>query len=376
MLRSLLRPPCPDCGADDALVLRASYRHHPPRALRCLAPLFPAHLTHAYACAVCRHLVLVKTIRPHSLALLPPPCALRPFADDNATTPVTRLHHVDEDSRSSRPAAPAHSPGHGQRWTRRVRGDGSAQSGVERPWAARAWRAPNGLWRHGARPCIVPAWEGSVCVPLARAARGREATGKRDVTMGQKGSRWAPPLLAAALAVGLPPGDQARTIHPAPAVWRTAALGQPGPAAPGWTRTSVALRDARGDTEYRWGLVPAGLAPSGAFLDAAVWPTTATAARHNAQARAAGARGEGGAVLPLLSLGGRAALAPTAWARGYLTPTHCTLLAGETYRNVQFTVALYSDHPPRSCAPERAWLARALHLLWGQADAYGRARRP
>jgi len=123
-----------------------------------------------------------------------------------------------------------------------------------------------------------------------RAARGREATGKRDVTMGQKGSRWAPPLLAAALAVGLPPGDQARTIHPAPAVWRTAALGQPGPAAPGWTRTSVALRDARGDTEYRWGLVPAGLAPSGAFLDAAVWPTTATAARHNAQARAAGAR--------------------------------------------------------------------------------------
>ena len=108
----------------------------------------------------------------------------------------------------------------------------------------------------------------------------------------------------------------------------------------------------------------------------AVWPTTAIAARRNAQARAEGARGEGGAVLPLLSLGGRAILAPTAWARGYLTPTHCTLLAGETYRNVQFTVALYSDHPPRPCASERAWLARALRLLWGQADAYGRARRP
>jgi len=200
----------------------------------------------------------------------------------------------------------------------------------------------------------------------------------KSVRRGQQGSVWAPPLLAAALAVGVPLGDQARTIHPAPAVWRTDALGQPGPAAPGWTRTSIALRDAQGDTEYRWGLVPTGLAPapSGAFLDAAVWPTSATAARRNAQARAAGARGEGGAVLPLLSLGGRAALASTAWARGYLTPDHCTLLAGETYRNVQFTVALYSDHPPRPCAPERAWLARALRLLWGQADAYGRARRP
>jgi len=375
MLRSCARPPCPDCGADDALVLRASYRDYPPRALRWLARVFPTHLTHVYACAACQRCVPLTTIRPRSLALLPPPCAPRPFADDSATT-TPRLHHVDEHSGSSRPAAPAHSPGHGQWWTMRVREDGSAQSGVERPWAARAWRAPNGLWRGSAQPCIVPAWEGGVCAPLARAARGREAIGKRDVTMGQKGSRWAPPLLAAALAVGVPPSDQARTIHPAPAVWRTAALGQPGPAAPGWTRTSVTLRDARGDTEYRWGLVPAGLAPSGAFLDAAVWPTTAMAARHNAQARAEGARGEGGAVLPLLSLGGRATLAPTVWARGYLTPTHCTLLAGETYRNVQFTVALYSDHPPRPCAPERAWLARALRLLWGQADVYGRARRP
>jgi len=194
--------------------------------------------------------------------------------------------------------------------------------------------------------------------------------------MGHRWGMWAPPLLAAALAVGGSPGDQARTIHPAPAVWRTAALGRPGPATPGWTRTSVALRDAQGDTEYRWGLVPVGLVPSGAFLDAAVWPTLALAARHNVQAQVEGGRGEGGAALPALPLGGRAALAPTAWARGYLTPTHCTLLAGETYHNVQFTVALYSDHQPRTCAPEQDWLARALRLLWRQADAYGRARRP
>jgi len=206
--------------------------------------------------------------------------------------------------------------------------------------------------------------------------------------MGPRGNVWARPILASALALGVSPGahprtiirvsprDQARTIHPAPAVWRTASLGRPGPAAPDWPRPSIVIRDARGDTEYRWGLVPGGLARSGAFLDATVWPTSPLAARHNAQARAESARGEGDAVLPLLPLGGRAAVAPSAWARGYVTPTHCTLLAGETYRNVQFTLALYSDHQPRTCAPERGWVARALRLLWGQADAYARARRP
>ncbi len=205
--------------------------------------------------------------------------------------------------------------------------------------------------------------------------------------MGPRGDVWAWPILASALALGLSPGahprtiirvaprDRARTIHPAPAVWRTASLGRPGPAAPDWPRPSIVIRDARGDTEYRWGLVPGGLARSGAFLDATVWPTSALAARHNAQARAENARGEGGAVLPLLPLGGRAAVAPSAWARGYVTPTHCTLLAGETYHNVQFTLALDSDHQPRTCAPERGWVARALRLLWGQADAYARARR-
>jgi len=194
--------------------------------------------------------------------------------------------------------------------------------------------------------------------------------------MGLRWGVWARPILTSALTLGVSPGDQIRTIHPAPALWNTASLGRPGPAAPDWPRTSIVIHDARGDTEYRWGLVPVRLAPSGAFLDAAVWTTIPLATRHNAQARAESARGEGGAVLPLLPLGGRAAVAPSAWARGYVTPTHCTLLAGETYHNVQFTLALYSDHQPRTCALERGWVARALRLLWGQADAYTRARRP
>jgi len=207
--------------------------------------------------------------------------------------------------------------------------------------------------------------------------------------MGLRGGVWARPILASALALGLAPGahawmiiglspgyhNQARPIHPAPAVWRTASLGRPGPAAPDWPRPAIVIRDARGDTKYRWGLVPGGLARSGAFLDATVWPTLPLAARHNAQARAESARGEGRAVLPLLPLGGRAAVAPSAWARGYVTSIHCTLVAGETYRNVQFTLALDSDHAPRTCALERGWVARALRLLWRQADAYARARR-
>ena len=93
------------------------------------------------------------------------------------------------------------------------------------------------------------------------------------------------------------------------------------------------------------------------------------ATRRNAQARADSERGDGGNVVSLLRV--QTSVAPTAWVRGYDTPTHCTLLGGETYRNVQFTIALYSDHRPRTCAPEQRWIACALRLLWGQADAYG-----
>ena len=179
-------------------------------------------------------------------------------------------------------------------------------------------------------------------------------------------------LVLLLLAAGPSPARDG-ALHPAPAVWRTATLGRPGPAAPGWARTSSVIRDAHGDTEYRWGLIPAGLTQAGAFLDATAWRTVALAARSNAGAWAAAARGDGGNAVPTLPL--RASPAPTAWLRGYVTATHCTLVGGETYRNIQVTVALYSDHPPRSCAPEQGWIERALRLLWGQADAYAHARR-
>ncbi len=104
--------------------------------------------------------------------------------------------------------------------------------------------------------------------------------------------------------------DPDNLSRPCVLTWHTASLGRPGPAAPAWPRTSIVIRAARGDTAYRWGVIPVGLAPSGAFLDATVWPTIALAAQHNAQARLESVRGEGGNVLSLLSLGSRAALAP------------------------------------------------------------------
>ena len=84
MLRPGPRPPCPDCGTDDALVLRATYHYHPPRALRWLAPFFPLHLAHAYACVACHQRVLINTIRPHAPVLAPRP---HPFRRSAATPP-------------------------------------------------------------------------------------------------------------------------------------------------------------------------------------------------------------------------------------------------------------------------------------------------
>ena len=71
MLHPCPHPPCPDCGADDALALRATYHYHPPLPLRWLAPFFPRHLTLIYTCAACHHRVLLPTIRPRSFSLLP-----------------------------------------------------------------------------------------------------------------------------------------------------------------------------------------------------------------------------------------------------------------------------------------------------------------
>ncbi|MDQ2828040.1 MAG: hypothetical protein M3Y74_03210, partial [Chloroflexota bacterium] len=185
--------------------------------------------------------------------------------------------------------------------------------------------------------------------------------------MGQRALVRALTIVAPVLVVCLPLGYQETVIHPAPTVWRTASLGRPGPAAPDWPRTSITLHDAQGDTEYRWGVIPAGLGTAGVFLDAAAWTSDAVAQRHNTQARADSARGDGGNVVPLLRV--QRAIGPSEWVRGYETPTHCTLLGGATYGNVQFTIALYSDHTPRTCAPEQRWMERALRLLWGQADA-------
>jgi len=117
------RPPCPDCGADDVLVLHASYRPRPPRALRWLTCVFPAHLTLVYACTACHHLIWINTLRPRSRTLLP---SAAPRARAPATTP-------------SRPLT-----GHTSTRTSVLQG-GLAHRDGERPWTARAWRVPNGL---------------------------------------------------------------------------------------------------------------------------------------------------------------------------------------------------------------------------------------
>jgi len=70
MLRPSPRPPCPDCGTDDVLALHACYRYRPPRALRWLTRVFPAHFTLVYTCTACHHLVWINTIPPRSRALL------------------------------------------------------------------------------------------------------------------------------------------------------------------------------------------------------------------------------------------------------------------------------------------------------------------
>jgi hypothetical protein len=46
-------PPCPVCGADDALHPRAEHAHHPPRWLRWITILMHEYITRSYTCDRC-----------------------------------------------------------------------------------------------------------------------------------------------------------------------------------------------------------------------------------------------------------------------------------------------------------------------------------
>ncbi len=55
------QPPCPECGADNALVLRSTHVHHPPHWLRWLTVFMHVYSTHTYTCTQCAATVeLVK----------------------------------------------------------------------------------------------------------------------------------------------------------------------------------------------------------------------------------------------------------------------------------------------------------------------------
>ena len=58
-----LRPPCPECGADDALVLRGKQQHHPPRWLRWLTVIMHVYSTHIYTCTRCGATVALAKVR-------------------------------------------------------------------------------------------------------------------------------------------------------------------------------------------------------------------------------------------------------------------------------------------------------------------------
>jgi hypothetical protein len=58
-----LRPPCPECGADDALILCGKQEHHPPRWLRWLAVIMHLTATHIYTCRGCGVTVALAKIQ-------------------------------------------------------------------------------------------------------------------------------------------------------------------------------------------------------------------------------------------------------------------------------------------------------------------------
>jgi len=86
------------------LALHASYRHRPPRALRWLTRVFPAHLTLVYTCTACHQLVWINTLRPRSCVLLP--SAARPRAGDAAAAATHRSHVYEDISALGRPRTP------------------------------------------------------------------------------------------------------------------------------------------------------------------------------------------------------------------------------------------------------------------------------
>lgn len=47
------RPPCPICGADDALRLYGEHLHQPPRWLRWLTFVMHEYVTRSYTCVRC-----------------------------------------------------------------------------------------------------------------------------------------------------------------------------------------------------------------------------------------------------------------------------------------------------------------------------------
>lgn len=56
-------PPCPACGADDALHLRGEYVHHAPRWLCWLTMVMHEYVTRSYICDHCGAAIDIGYVR-------------------------------------------------------------------------------------------------------------------------------------------------------------------------------------------------------------------------------------------------------------------------------------------------------------------------
>lgn len=61
--RTATQPPCPVCGADDALHRRGQYRYAPPWPLRWLALFLHDHVARVYVCTACHEVVLLRVVQ-------------------------------------------------------------------------------------------------------------------------------------------------------------------------------------------------------------------------------------------------------------------------------------------------------------------------